>query len=324
MDGAIAQCGAQATTNCTCIKFLQHNLAGFNTRETPVKFIRYQRLFCIFGFILLVGNPLNLHADTPEYEPVHWAYSTFFGTGWYEIGDNRSIFVLRIPPRQTVRESGFKDNGKRKIGVEIKYPLTLGFHNIEDIPGFVQPDNFGTVSFTPGVELEIPVNDRWYLRPFAHIGLGTDLDSDESVWIYYTGIKSRYTFTGRKLDWALLNSLNYVGYTPDKGRSDSLATAQLGLEVRHPLQQATLAGRNIDLHYNFMYSFLGNELHFGLPDGGFDVVEDQLEIGIAASFRDRPYKLWFLNVHRLGLGYKFTSEGDFKAITISMRSWFTR
>jgi len=284
----------------------------------------YSRLIFFFGLIFCVGHPLTSYAEPPEYEPVHWAYSTFFGTGWYQVGDNRSIFVLRLPPRQSLRESGFDDAGKRKIGIEIHYPLTLGLHSIDDIPDFIQIDNFGTVSFTPGVELEIPINEKWYLRSFAHVGWGIDLDSSDSVWIYYTGLKSRYTFEGEKFDWALLNGLYYAGYTPDDGRSDRLAAAEIGVEFRQPLNSFTLMDREVDLHYSFMYSFLGKELHFGLPDGGFDVVEDQFEIGVAMSFRSKPYKLWFLNVRRLGIGYKFTSEDQFKAITLSMRSWFTK
>lgn len=281
-------------------------------------------LLCICLLFLVFGNPEKSLAEEPEFEPVHWAYSSFFGTGWYQISDNRSIFVLRVPPRQTLRESGFNDNGEREIGIEIHYPLTLGMHSISELGGIIQSDNFGTFSFTPGVELEIPINKRWYLRSFAHVGWGTELDSSNSVWIYYAGVKSRYIFPRRKVDWSLLSGLYYGGFTPDTGRSDRLAAVQLGVEVRHPLNSVTLAGQAIDLHYNFMYSFLGNNLHFGLPDGSFDVVEDQFEVGIAMSLRSGPYKLWFLNVHRLGIGYKFTSEGQFEAITLSMSSWFTR
>ncbi len=281
-------------------------------------------LICTCLLLLALGKPEKVSAEEPEFEPVHWAYSAFFGTGWYQIRDNRSIFVLRMPPRQTLSESGFNDSGERKIGLEIHYPLTLGVHNIDDLGGIIQSDNFGTVSFTPGVTWDIPINRRWYLRPFAHVGWGTEFDSSNSVWIYYAGVKSRYTFPGRKFEWALLNGLYYGGYTPDTGRSDRLAVAQLGVEVRHPLSNATLAGQAIDLHYNFMYSFLGSDLHFGLPEGNFDVVEDQFEVGIAMSLRNGPYKLWFLNIHRLGIGYKFTSEGQFEAITLNMRAWFTK
>jgi hypothetical protein len=284
----------------------------------------YSKQTCKLVLFLVLGYAgLSNANEQDDIQLVHWAYSSFFGTGWYEIEDNRSVFVIRVPPRQVLRESGIDDSGKRKLGIEVHYPLTMGVHDIDDLPGVVHPDNFGTISFTPGVELEIPINQRWYLRSFAHVGWGTELDTGDSAWIYYTGIKSRYTFPGRKFDWALLNSLYYTGYTPDKGRSDRLAVAQLGVKFRQPLD-ATLAGRAIDLDYHFIYSFLGDELHFGLPDGTFDPVEDQFEVEIAMRFRGRPYKLWFFKLRYLGLGYKFSSDGQFRAITLSMRPWFTK
>ncbi|NOR18531.1 MAG: hypothetical protein GQ538_00405 [Xanthomonadales bacterium] len=286
---------------------------------------RSQKLLTL---VVLLLSPLSgicqTTAQVPDYEPVHWAYSSFFGTGWYEIRDNRSIFVLRVPPRQTLRESGFSAAGEREVGISIQYPLTLGLHSIDDLSGIIDQDNFGTVSFTPGVELEVPINKKWYLRTFAHVGWGTELETSDSVWIYYAGVKSRYAFTKHKYDWDLLSGIYYAGFTPDKGKSDRLAVAQLGVELHHPLSSATIAGRAIDLHYNFMYSFLGRDLHFGLPEGDFDIVQDQLEAGIAMSFREGPYQLWFFKVDRLALGYKFTSKGQFKAITLSMSSWFNK
>jgi hypothetical protein len=289
-----------------------------------VKKFSLRRFLIVAVFFVVVGTPILSIAQDAEIEPVHWAYSSFFGTGWYQVEGARSVFVLRLPPRQTVRESGFNEAGERKIGVEIRYPLTLGLHNIDDLPGIIDSDNFGTVSFTPGVELEIPINKRWYLRTAAHLGWGTDLRSDESAWIYYVGVKSRYSFPGRKVDWYLLNSLYYAGFTPDRGESDRLAVAQLGVELRQPLSKATFLGRSIDLHWTLMYSFMGKELHFDLPEGRFEPIDDQFEASIAMGFRNGPYKLWFFNIHRLGIGYKFSSDGQFKAITLSTRSWFTK
>lgn len=274
--------------------------------------------------LLILCGPVPSNAEEPEYEPVHWAYSSFFGTGWYNVEDNRSVFVMRIPPRQTLRKSSISETGERKLGIEIKYPLTLGLHDIDDLGGIIESDNFGTVSFAPGVTLEIPVSQRWHLRPFAHIGWGKEFETNETAWIYYAGIRSRYTFPGKKYDWALLNSLYYAGYTPDTGRSDHLAIGQLGVELRQPLARATLFGQPVDLHWSLMYSFLGREIHFNLPDGNFDPVEDQYEAAIAMSLRNGPYKFWFFNVHRLGIGYQFSSNGRFTAVTFSMRSWFTQ
>jgi hypothetical protein len=48
--------------------------------------------------------------QVPQPPNTHWAFSAFFGTGWYDISDNRSVFIFRIPPRQTLQESSFEQN----------------------------------------------------------------------------------------------------------------------------------------------------------------------------------------------------------------------
>ena len=280
-----------------------------------------------FAFLVCLSITISdaQAAETKSvFEPVHWAYSSFFGTGWYQIEDARSVFVVRVPIRQTLRTSSLTESGTRRLGVEIRYPVSVGLHDIEDLGGIIENDNFATGSFTPGVELEIPINPRWYLRTLAHVGWGSDFRSDDSAWIYYAGVKSRYMFPAKKNQWSILAGLFYVGYTPDDGRSDHLAVAQFGTELRQPLAKATFHGEPVDLHWTFMYSFLGNELHFNLPDGTFDPIQDQIELGLQVSLRNRPFKLWFLDIHRLGFGYQFSSSGEFTAITLSMNSWFRK
>ena len=124
---------------------------------------------CINKYLIVVGSALialvlastSSGADTGDsapppsakatFEPVHWAYSAFFGTGWYHKQDARSVFVLRLPPRQVLRTSKITENGERKLGVEIRYPLSMGFYDVKDLGGIIEDDNFSTVSFVPGV-----------------------------------------------------------------------------------------------------------------------------------------------------------------------------
>lgn len=256
---------------------------------------------------------------------MHWAYSSFFGTGWYKVDDNRSVFVFRIPPRWTVRKPSFSD-GERKLGVEIHFPMTLGLHNLDfdDIPGIVVPDNFGTASFTPGVELEIPINERWALRPYVKAGWGKEFENDESAWIYDTGIKSRYIFPKKeRVEWAFLTNLQVGGFDASKGQNDRIASVLLGLEARQPLQ-TTFKGNAFDLHWHATYTFLSNKLMFDNGDGTFTSIDDIIEVGAAISFRDRPFNFWLWKPNRLGLGIQFSPEGDFAAITFVSRSWFTK
>ena len=285
---------------------------------------RPHKTACRLLLILCIICPASLFAEDTELQPVHWAYSALFGTGWYQVEDNQSVFALNLPLKQTLRSSSIAESGQREIGFIINYALTLGLHNIDDLPGLVHPGNFGTASFTPGLELEIPVTHKWYLRPFLNFGWGSELGSGDAAWIYYAGLKSRYTFPSDSGDWALINSIYYAGYNPDVGHSNDLAAILTGLEYKQQLNKTSSSGDPIDLHWSLAYTYLGDELTFGLPDGSFDSVDDQFEAGLAFGYRNRPIKLWFMKFDSLGLGYRFSSNGKFKGISLNLGSWFTR
>ena len=140
---------------------------------------------------------------------VHWAYSSYFGTGWYQVDGDRDVYVLRMTPRKELRESDLADDGKRTIGIELKFPITAGLEvfTLNDIPGTLDPDNLASLSVTPGIDITVPLNERWTLRPFASIGYGALLNGSESAWTYWAGVKSRYAFQSGNLNWALINSL---------------------------------------------------------------------------------------------------------------------
>lgn len=299
---------------------------GVGRESIPMKtWCRNAWLNCAVLLLPALVSTNTAAAETRTvFEPVHWAYASFFGTGWYKVDDARSVFVLKAPARQTLRKSALSESGDRVLGLEIRYPLTLGMHQIEDLGGIFDNDNFATASFTPGIEVEIPINPQWYLRTQTNLGWGTDLKNSDSAWIYYAGIKSRYVFPPGKYRWSLLNSLYYAGYSPDKGRSDHLAVAQMGVELQQPLNSFAIHGEPVALYWTLMYSFLGNELHFNLPDGNFDPIQDQVEIGVQMGFLDRPFRLWAFEIQRVGLGYQFSPDGELTAITFSLRSWFTK
>lgn len=293
--------------------------------------IRAQRSRALFTWLLMIlaaiySMPAHAQLKSIEEEPakqVHWATGAFFGTGWYRVDDNRKVFIFRIPPRQTLREPSIDENGKRTLGLEIHYPLAIGLHNLDQIPDFVDFDNFGTISFTPGVVVEIPVNPQWSVRPYAHFGYGVETSSSESAWIYYGGIKSRYRLGSGRADWSLLNSLNYAGYKPEfkeRGRYGSFMT---GLEVNQPLQKFQIGGNPVWLNWHFTYSYLFDKLNFHVDDERVESVSDQWEIGLALGQGSKGVKIWFMTFEHIGLSYRFSSSGDFRAISLNFRSPFT-
>ena len=279
-------------------------------------------LRALAGGLALMAAPPLMAVDAPQ--TVHWAFSSYFGTGWYQVDDSRSVFVFRIPPRWTVRRSAWED-GQRKLGIEIHFPATIGLHNLDfaDAPGNIAADNFGTFSFTPGIELEIPLNERWALRPYVKAGWGKEFELNETAWIWETGIKSRYAFQTERLDWGLIASLQWAGYDQSAGDRDDTGSILLGVEARQPLRSLRL-GRHWDLHWHAAYTFLESPLRFQQTQTDFIVIDDLFEVGLAVSLREGPFDFWFWKPDRLGLGIKFSPDGNFSALTFTSRSWFTK
>jgi hypothetical protein len=285
-----------------------------------------RQLLILFLLIAIPSVPFAQDA-TPAYEPVrqvHWAMGAFFGTGWYQVDDNRSVFVFRVPPRQTVRQSGIDANGKRTIGVEILYPLTFGLHNLDEIPDFLDYDNFGTISLTPGVQLEIPINNQWALRPYAHIGAGYENESGRWASIWYGGLKSRYLLgDSERLQWSLLNSVNFAGYKPEYASRGQYGSVMTGLEFNQPLAGLQIGGEPLRLNWHLTYSHLFDKLNFHIEEDRVESIQDQWEIGLALAKRNTKMKIWFMSFEHIGLSYKTSSNGHYKAISVNLRSPFT-
>ena len=106
-------------------QILSCQLSGTTTTHKRAK-----RLLAICSCALfLAPGPVQSQALV---EPTtHWAYASFFGTGWYKINDERSAFILRVAPRWTVGEANIDDEGNRDIAYTFRVPMTLGLPQIE-------------------------------------------------------------------------------------------------------------------------------------------------------------------------------------------------
>ena len=283
------------------------------------------RLLTRLALILLCTS---LYAEErnsqPESPDLHWAFSSFLGTGWYQIDDFRSAFILRIPPRQTVRESWFNSRQDRGIGIEIKYTTTLGLLSFDELPNTKDVLNVGAFSFTPGVELEIPVTRNFYLRPFAHFGWGKEFEFDTESWIWFGGIKSRYRFPGSSNNLAIIGNIYYAGHNPSEGENGDLGGVGLGMEGSIPLGSWSYGETTLDLDWHVMYTHLGNAPIFSNPSNTSTTLEEMMEFGLALSPRDGNWNLWLWKPERLGLGVKWDPGSDFLAFTINFTSWFRR
>jgi hypothetical protein len=264
--------------------------------------------------------PMLLGAEPAK--QVHWAVGAFFGTGWYRVDENRSVFILRIPPRQTVRKAALDEDGRRRLGVEIQYPLALGLSSLDDIPDFIDFENYTTISFTPGVQVEIPIDDKWSLRPYAHAGYGWETGSQEGALIWYGGIKSRYRLADGRNRWSLLNGLYYAGYKPEFADRGRYGSAMVGLEFSHPLRSLRLDDGPLYLNWHLTYDLFFDRLNFHVDKDRVESFRDQWELGVALGKRDTPIRILFMEFQQIGLGIRWSSSGNFNALTVNFRSPF--
>lgn len=287
---------------------------------------RYQAASKVL-LVFLLAAPAVGYSQDGQSANVHWAYSAYFGTGWYQVSGDRDVFVVRLSNTWEFTEPSF-DGGERRLGWYLRTPISFGLDRFDadNIPDAVDLDNVSFLSFNPTLDVEVPVNEIWSLRPYVSVGYGKELKSGgESAVSYWAGVKSRVALhEGERASWYLINKLGYVGYTPKSGDSDSFWPAMAGLEVNHPLGQRSESGTQWLLHWNASYTYFGNDIFFSRNPEVNQEISDQWEIGAAIGRRDDPVKIWFLEFDRLGLGLRTSSSGDLQGITFIFRSAFEK
>lgn len=264
------------------------------------------------------------HAQDTPVPSIHWAYASFFGSGWYKISDERSGFIMRVTPRWTVGEAGFDDDGSRNIAFRIGVPLTAGISELDfdDLPGAIDRDNLATASINLSADVDIPVTERFSLRPTAEIGYGTVIDDSESAWTYKASLRGRYKLGSGKFDWALIMDVGVVGFESNKDESDNFSYASAGAEFGQPVNWLTSENRQSMLYWRLKYvDFLDDiSLRTGLLE--FDSIANYWQFGLAFGRRDNPVKIWRFSFDRLGLAYDYSSDSQLRGIKFVFSSLY--
>ena len=280
---------------------------------------------CIAALALGFGAPVA-HSQVLSDSFVHWAYASYFGTGWYSLRNDLNVFAIRAAPRWHWGEPKLGEDGERDIGIEFRLPVTFSLQrfNLDNLGAIFDIDNFATAAVTPGVEVEVPVTKRWSLKPLVYAGWGTELNGPGSAWIYWGGLKSRYRLGSGKLDWALVNSIEYIGYTPNEGSSNDAVPVMAGLDFQLPLGNTKLGGDPVYLDWHATYTAYLDDLKFLVRDVPIRKVADTWELGLAFSKGKRKIEFWHFEWDRIGFAYRFSSSGKFQGVALVFRSVFDR
>ena len=277
---------------------------------------------CLCAWLLLVAAPAL--AETDEAGAIHWAYGSVMGTGWYSLDGERDVYVLRIPPKWRYQGASIDADGHRRPGIEFRFPVTLGLHRIEEFDDFLDLENFGTVSFTPGVEVEYPLSERWWLRAYGHLGWGREVSGSESAWMYDAGIKSRFALRKGQLDWAVVSEVFVSGYDSNEQVDGSLGGLMLGADFAYPVAFQLGLGQPLNLTWDVTYSWYADDLTFRTRTNARRSIDDEWRIGLALARRDGPVPVWLFNFSQIGLAYRFSSDGAFRGITVNFSAPFGR
>ncbi len=291
--------------------------------------IQRRVLLCRRLAALIVVATCAVSAPAPAqdlFEPtIHWAYASYFGTGWYRLSDERSAFVFKTAPRWTLGDAGFDDEGRRSVKYTLRVPLTLGLAQLDfdDLPGTINPGNLSIVTTGLGVDADIPLTQRFSIRPNAEITYGGVLGEDDRAWTYRASMRGRLAFEADGFDWALILDGGFVGYDARRGSSDRFSFVSIGPEFSHPVSWFHTGSDRELFHWHVKYVGFPDRVGVETEAGSNDATGHYWEVGAALGRREGPIRLWFLRFDRLGLAYSTSSgSGDLRGVRVVFRSQY--
>ena len=263
----------------------------------------------VLAFFCASAMAQEQRTNDPE-DLLHYAYSTLTGSGWYKVGD-RKVAILEAPFSWTLRDT----QDYSRVGLNLLLPIAFGFNNFSSDDPIPESDDVSTVSFVPGLEVEIPLPHDWLLRPYGQFGFGSDIDSSENAWIYAGGIKARHQFAELRADQAgITMGVKGIisGYSPENGNDDNIGMIAFGFDVQLP-QSWRFADRLTYLGLSVYGNYYLTEANFeNFVEDSDDV---RSEVTVALALGGKPdFELLGMTFDRIGLGYK---RGDgIRAITL--------
>ena len=283
---------------------------------------RHRLVPAILGSLLLQASPAMSQA--PEPPAVHWAYASFFGTGWYEISDQQSAFIVNFAPEWVSGPATWLGDMGEDAVFRVRVPFTVGVArlDINDVPGILDPENFSTGSIGLSADVDLRLSPRFSIRPGAQLSYGTVIGGSDYAWTYRGDVRARYRFGVGDRGWSLVGALGAVAYDGNFGASDSFTYATLATEFSHPLRRFSSEGHEALLYWHVAYTDFLNRL--GVPDarGQVDEITNYWQAGLAFGRRGEEMKLWFLSFERLGLAYDVSPSGDLRGIKFVFRSLY--
>ncbi len=265
------------------------------------------RLVCLLFTIAFVTTGANLPAsagDDPD-ELLNYSFGVWVGSGFYEVkGADKRFAVLRIPAAYTFRKAQYdKDRFIDRLGYRLLIPAVLAVQDETD-----SNFTFAAAAFVPGLEVQVPVNRYWTLKPFGQFGAGKDTAGGNLTYIYGGGARSLISFPWKRFEFGIGNS---VILAKDKnaanGDANGFSMLEAGLDATHPIG-INFRDQKLRLGLFFVASRFFNRVEF-LEDGeDTERVNRIFNVGLTLG-TDDSVSIWKFSVDRVGVNYRWGNSG---------------
>jgi hypothetical protein len=239
-----------------------------------------------------------------------------------------------MAPGWTWREASLAESGERSIGYRFRFPIAIGAHDFSGLGALdahdaldeLSLDNVSTISVMPGVDIEIPVSQRWSLKALAFAGYGTVTGNAESATIFRLGLRSRLGFDLGASHLSLVNGVGRFGFDPSLGPSSAINLVMSGVDVTRPLQHLGLGGEPAAINWHLLYTRYTDTIGLDLITQQLDpvVVDAEWELGFSFSKQTGRLALKRIKFDRVGLAYRFSGDGKLTGVGIVVKSLFDR
>ena len=210
----------------------------------------------------------------------------------------RAVQVYRLPIILALRSPA--DGG---VGVRLMFPVSLTSIRVEtisDLKPFVR--KLGVAAVVPGIELVIPVSDRFRLRPFAEAGIGKPTDGGPTEVLYGAGIRARVDQTLSRLQLTFGGSAMHRKRGTGQGEYDGHSMFEAAVDSQVPLGFSIGSRQARGGLYVIARGF--NRLE--LPRAGQDPIVPRGQVEAGASFSTSPdLRIWKVPLPWLAVGYQF-------------------
>ena len=143
----------------------------------------------------------------------------------------RGVQLYRIPLSLRLLEM----RGNR-WGVRLTFPISVSAIRItstSDLDRFVK--GLGLASIVPGLELEIPIESRLRLRPFAEVGFGNSTEGSRTEVLYGGGVRARFVQPVRRLHLSLGGAAMHRKPETSRETYNGHSTFEAAVDAQWPL-----------------------------------------------------------------------------------------